>query len=786
MHQLVRTAVAAALILTASFVSAQSLSFGDRFPLTNTRYVTTSASDSRLVSNGREFFLFWRTATNVRLTKLVAGDRRGGRHVMTRVDDMDVVWTGSGFLMAGSIQNQNTIYGQLVDASGEPQGSAFVIGSGRMPRLAATANGVLMVYVDGALKGAMLTPRGTVLAPAQLPASQVNGYSVSSNGTGFAVAIAEPSFIEVVLLDGSGRQTSRTTAYNAFRPVVSVDVASNGDEYLVAWSAYGEQKSALQLDASGTARAPVTFEEPTQGETAGGVVEAAWTGANWAVAYTTHKPHAVTPELHVAWLDPVYATVIGREPQRYGLYPSLASANGRALLTWRTEYGGPVLWGDLPLSADVIPLTHAAAEQTLGAAVSSSNATLVVWREASPDAASTRFGIRDRDGSWRERELVPAFTQVMAASDGQEFVMVTPQGSGSVARFVNEQGRSVGQPVAIPFQVRSIAWSGRDYVLSRSYYGAGEPEFARLSTAGVLTAGAAVTPADEWRLVNGIASNGTTTIGLWLYEEPCQITCPTIGRVKFARLGADLQPLETPRLLVDEIVQGASILWDGRRFLAFIGGGESAIRIWQIPQNGGGASPIATLGAGGELLDTARVDAGLAVTWRERGAGGRVHVSLVGHDNQVRQLATTTAGSSERARVVGLPGNAIGVVDATPNFDAPHHGSTRITMQIADAVQTGVPDAPHLRLERRDGKAVLRWTTPSQPVSGYRVEYRIGDGSWNEFDAWIDADETEAPIGLNMRPGVTYRFRIRAWSDAGRSERSNAVAVNGSKRRAVR
>ncbi|HYO78468.1 MAG TPA: hypothetical protein VE010_18555, partial [Thermoanaerobaculia bacterium] len=566
MHRLIRPVIAAALLLTATVASAQSLSFGERFPLTNTRYVTTSAGESRLVSNGREFFLFWRTGNNVRLTKLIAGDRRGGRHVMSKVDDMDVTWTGSHFLVVGSLQG--TIHGQLVDASGEPEGSPFVIGSGSMPRLAASANGVLMVYADTELKGAMLTPRGTMVAPAQLPASLVNGYAVTSNGTGFAVAIGEPSFIEVVMLDGAGRHTSRTVAYNAPRPVVSVDVASNGDGYLLAWSTYGEQKKALRLDADGTARAPVTFEEPTQGETAGGVVDAAWTGVNWAVAYTTHKPQLVTPELHVAWLEPIYANVIGRDAQRHGVFPSLASANGRALLTWRAEYGGPVLSADLPQAAEASPVTHAAADQTLVAATSSTNATLVVWREAGAGGITTRFGLRGRDGSWLERELVPALTQAVAASDGQEFVIVTPQqASGSIARFVNEQGRTVGQPVAIPFPVRSIEWSGSDYVLSRSYYGAaGDPEFARLSRGGVLTVGSP-RPADEWRLVNGIASNGRTTIGLWLFEEECPITCPVMGRVKFARLGANLQPIETPRLLVDEILQGAAIIWDGRRFL---------------------------------------------------------------------------------------------------------------------------------------------------------------------------------------------------------------------------
>ena len=78
MHPLIaRFALAALLLFFTATATAQPLSFRDAFPLTNTRYGEMPASPT-LHSNGQELLLFWPTVSNVRVTKLVEGERRGG------------------------------------------------------------------------------------------------------------------------------------------------------------------------------------------------------------------------------------------------------------------------------------------------------------------------------------------------------------------------------------------------------------------------------------------------------------------------------------------------------------------------------------------------------------------------------------------------------------------------------------------------------------------------------------------------------------------------------------
>lgn len=90
------------------------------------------------------------------------------------------------------------------------------------------------------------------------------------------------------------------------------------------------------------------------------------------------------------------------------------------------------------------------------------------------------------------------------------------------------------------------------------------------------------------------------------------------------------------------------------------------------------------------------------------------------------------------------------------------------------------------RVHRELGQLRIEWTPPPQPVIGYRVEYRVSDGSWNELGQWFDAHETQAFWTAPLQPGVTYAFRVRAFSDNGTSAYSNAPVIFTAKRRAVR
>jgi hypothetical protein len=71
-------------------------------------------------------------------------------------------------------------------------------------------------------------------------------------------------------------------------------------------------------------------------------------------------------------------------------------------------------------------------------------------------------------------------------------------------------------------------------------------------------------------------------------------------------------------------------------------------------------------------------------------------------------------------------------------------------------------------------------------VAGYRLEYRIGEGSWNELDRWFDTDDDGITLSWQLRQGVPYQFRMRAINDAGASESSAPVLLNVTRRRAVR
>jgi hypothetical protein len=107
-------------------------------------------------------------------------------------------------------------------------------------------------------------------------------------------------------------------------------------------------------------------------------------------------------------------------------------------------------------------------------------------------------------------------------------------------------------------------------------------------------------------------------------------------------------------------------------------------------------------------------------------------------------------------------------------------------MRVAGAALPQKPDAPRLTGVVRNGRVELDWTAPPQEIAGFRLEYRIGDGAWNEFDRWFDEDDDDVAIGWQLRQGVPYQFRLRAISDAGASDYSAPVLLNVTRRRAVR
>ncbi|MFP5246940.1 MAG: fibronectin type III domain-containing protein, partial [Thermoanaerobaculia bacterium] len=147
----------------------------------------------------------------------------------------------------------------------------------------------------------------------------------------------------------------------------------------------------------------------------------------------------------------------------------------------------------------------------------------------------------------------------------------------------------------------------------------------------------------------------------------------------------------------------------------------------------------------------------------------------------------TDLAKIQGSSVVALPGNAgAGILDNTIVDAAPFHGARRILMRVVDFAAAPVRPAAPADVTARPASGQLRieWT-PVPEALGYRVEYRVGDGSWIELSRWFDKDELLATFSP-VRAGLTYSFRVRAFGDGGASAYSDPAIFFVGKRRAVR
>jgi hypothetical protein len=162
----------------------------------------------------------------------------------------------------------------------------------------------------------------------------------------------------------------------------------------------------------------------------------------------------------------------------------------------------------------------------------------------------------------------------------------------------------------------------------------------------------------------------------------------------------------------------------------------------------------------------------------DAGAVHRVHTDFV--SARFRTAVPTTP------LILEMPGGEIGYIGPAVLPDAPHYGSTRITMALGDVMtipRTVQPPVAKARMQA-DRSVLIEWTAP-QHAEGYRFEYRIGDGPWTEIERWFDPHERSTTFGP-IPFGITYTFRVRAWSSGGTGPYSNEVSPSPGRRRAVR
>lgn len=760
--------------------------------LTNTRYGEAPAESAVLATNGSDAFVLWKSRTTINITRIVEGDTRVGRPVFISATQPDIVWTGQYFL-AVATAGENVI-GRVLDANGEPVGGAFTIAEhAQGPRLAWNGRNALLVCSrEGAVTAMLLTATGVPVSGGSIPLATNAAYDVASNGDGFAAITASRDEVRVttILANGSaGRRTTVSTFETAPDTKRTVAIGSDGSGYLGVWSTHA-LFTAVSVNADGTVGTAFNIGRiGDDGEVHSAAVTS--TGGNYAIAFIGGR--TVEDQLFFARASShaVESIVAGRPAVRTGAV-SLLQLGERTLMTWQNAGGEPLLMADGADPDEAVAVTFAAAHQELGAAVSSQTATLVAWTEVIGSERSLRVGVRDDDGSWIERRIDGLDQAIRAGTDGSRFLLLARSSQAMSAVLLDAQ-LNVRARAVLPLSAgdpnATVAWNGHDYAVAY-IDDEGRPALVRVSRNGAASP-PLLFPMHTETLRTSVVANGEQFLFTWNDEEttlcfpPCDFH---IEQVLAVRFGPDFTPIDAAPLVLaknDAFLIGAAAREDGYEVYWTTDKGLTFLR---VP----GSGPISRSPRGTAVPDSEdlafqwqRLEAASYVPeWRAvwpRRAGNELTRFF-----DSRTLPVTIPTPFEARDLIAMPDGSLAWVGVEVQEAAPHHGALRVMLDVPES-HAAVPDAPVATLTYDGQEMTIDWIEPPQLVAGYRVEYRIDDGSWNELPRQYGAEERSA-TWTSITRGRTYAFRVRAFSESGAGAYSEVVsaAAGAAKRRSVR
>ncbi|HUR80868.1 MAG TPA: fibronectin type III domain-containing protein [Thermoanaerobaculia bacterium] len=776
MRQLIWSFTAAVLLSTAA--SAQPFFFGDPAPLTTTRYESRPAQRWQIVTNGTMPYLVWSDQEKVRITPITTL-RRVGRPLF-QAYAVDAVWTGAHFVVAGQ-QADGRIVGRLAGADGEAIGETFTIAGNASfgeVRLAFDGSRVLLLYggAGSAVHWLQLSRDGLPIGEPQLVPIDVTlplSIALTARAGEFLVAIAGKNSVAIGSLKNTEWNIGTQPAAEA--NLREVTIAANATQTLTIWT---NSFGPLEARTASTEH-PGQIAGYTLSDTSGAWgVAASWDGKDFIYTYD-----------HDARLQSRYFNAPFPFASASGTWPiDLVSVNGKTYAAYPALGAqGALVARDVATGAGDAG-AFSAAYQSLRASTASATAALFTWVESSHIYA----GVRTSDGNWFERRLATDDrTPALAASDGRNFVIVhySPVDAGPFpwsSTMLDPEGRILGNGPEVSFFPTDIAWTGTAYVVVGTN-ASHQVVASLLSPAGTITAPTILAVPRSGRVIidADVAVREGELLVAWTEVDiagcPDPAVCGTLWHLLGARFTPLLQRNDAQSLvLVDTDVTSADVIWDGTRYvIAWSNYDHDALRYRTLRTNSA-ISGITTVGGVKGVPDLTLVpNDGVATT----AADGKIVYFRDGGD------IVSTIGIDGAAALEPL-GNRLAYVQSIPRDEAPYHGAPRLNLRVGDLIVPGPkPSAPVITravLPANDVAMIIEWTKPLGPVNGYRVEYRVDDGVWNELDVWFDARATQLVIRPWRTDPVNYYFRVRAVNDAGFGPYSQTALVRTRKVRAVR
>ena len=92
-------------------------------------------------------------------------------------------------------------------------------------------------------------------------------------------------------------------------------------------------------------------------------------------------------------------------------------------------------------------------------------------------------------------------------------------------------------------------------------------------------------------------------------------------------------------------------------------------------------------------------------------------------------------------------------------------------------------ESPHVTARLKDGFVLVDWSASAGTLNGYRLEYRVDGGSWNELEEWFSSGSHHRTIQPSF--GTDFEIRMRAFNDGGASPYSKTALTKPIRRRAA-
>lgn len=787
--------------------------FGEPFPLTNTKYAAPTGIPT-LATNGTTLVMAWAGDQSVRVARIVDGQRTTSRFALPTYgskDEVAITWTGTSFLVAATsaVDGLPVVLGRLLDPNGTPIGEPFtIVFRATAPRLASNGTRTVLLYRDdatGDLYSQALASNGTKpvgALPQKITSRAAFGplYEITTNGGGFMAIASSPVEVLIVRFDANGalqgtRMVSGSQGTSRPRPAT---IATNGSSYLVSWIDFSRQAFATLVDADGNSLTPVTYDEIVSSPNPTfHAPKAAWNGTEWLLSYV-YKVQ-LTQRLRVVHMNANVRAVTQRETEAgvaTDAVPTSSMVNHKnaVKLAWAADR----FPNENGLTIATLPLTPAggtfvtfdAPDQRILAAAGAPTLALFVWTDSTDRETVTHMAISDFGGLYLERTLpvVAEWATAVASNDGFLVVTHDPLAGSSAFRF-DINGTQVGSAAELDFRPTSATWNGHVYAIAGELDGG--VVVSELTLNGALSSPKLIrNQADSPR----IASDGNGFLMVWRTETSCTAPCTNPTVIKGARL--DAQRVRNDAVDLDfspaHYAESPAVSWNPNAIVyvvTWVDAEEIVSR--QVPPNDVLSPANVTLHIGLQTqrdLSSYTVADTTALTWTDRG------VTRVAFLNVLGQIAKMFTFTHDDGPAVGaplltvLPQGDTGVLFTELMPREPFYGAVRTLLAISSPSLTGAPDNPIASARLlSDGNVQVSWTSNDPSVTGFRMEYRVGNGPWLEYEAFYGRtarNEFFTPSGKEP-----LSFRVRAFSDDGAGGYSNVATVqfpSDAKRRAVR